>query len=677
MGKIQVLDKHTAELIAAGEVVERPASVVKELFENAVDAGATAVTVEIENGGVTLLRITDNGCGIAREDVPTAFLRHATSKVRTADDLEAIGTLGFRGEALASVAAVARVELITRTAEETAGTRYVIEGGEERLCEDAGCPVGTTFTVADLFYNVPARMKFLKKDVGEANAVAGVMDRLALSHPEVAVRFVRDGREALLTPGDGDIRSCIYAVFGREFTAGLIPLDYTEGGVHVSGFINRLEYSRPNRTMQHFFVNGRYVRTRTAMAALEQAYKGSIMVGRFPTCVMYITLPPQTVDVNVHPAKIEVRFVNEKPLFDAVYHGVKSALEACTARKAGTLPAPAREPESPPAAQLRFAESACRAPETSAPSASPAAAASLASSASSAPAASASPATPPAPAAPAAPGAGITAENVPISVMARFREDPPSDLLHDGGAKEWGAYRMRPDIECSEPIVPDTRPRTAPAPSAPPAASPVPQPEPPAAVSEPEAPPPAIRIVGEAFETYIFAEMNGELYVIDKHAAHERLLYNALRQTPHTEAQQLLSPVSVRLSAEEYTALLDASEELRQAGFDVEDFGGSEVLVRGIPMLLCTEDPAAVICEVAGGLAAGRREITTDRLDWLYHNTACRAAVKAGNRGTPAERQRLAEEVLWDDSVRTCPHGRPVCFVLTRREIEKQFGRVK
>lgn len=627
MGKIRVLDKRTAELIAAGEVVERPSSVIKELFENAIDAGATAVTVEIENGGITRMRITDNGSGMAREDVPVAFLRHATSKVRTERDLENIGTLGFRGEALASIAAVARVELTTRTEEDVAGTRYVIEGGEEVVCEDVGCAKGTTITVTDLFYNVPARMKFLKKDVGEGNAVAGVLDRLALSHPEVSVRFIRDGKETLFTAGNGDIHACIHAVFGREFASGLLPLRYESGGITVYGFINKPEYSRPNRTMQHFFVNGRYVKTRTGMAALEQAYKGSLMVGRFPTCVLYVELPLQTVDVNVHPAKIEVRFINEKPLFDAIYYGVKTALSNNTERKAGTLPTPPAEKDRPTVDQLHFARAAY---ET-------------------------------------APLPKRREAAVPSVPAKPSWENATGTVLRDGG-RGIRIPRFQPDIVCTNPIdvTPPAEEKQAEVPSP---ATPI--------TAEEDFSKPSIAVVGEAFDTYIFAEMNGDLYVIDKHAAHERLLYNRLRAEEHVEAQQLLAPVSVRLSAEEYDALLTAGDSLAAAGFEVEDFGGSEVLVRGLPMMLASEDPSAVIREIAGGLASGRQELTTDRLDWLYHTTACRAAVKAGNRGTPAERQWLAEQVLWNEDIRTCPHGRPVCFVLTRREIEKQFGRVK
>ena len=326
MGKINVLDKHISELIAAGEVVERPCSVIKELVENCIDAGASAITVEIKNGGITYMRVTDNGCGISREDVSTAFVRHATSKVHSQDDLESISTLGFRGEALASIAAVSHVELITITEGEIVGTRYVIDGGEEQTCEDAGCAQGTTFVVRDLFYNTPARMKFLKKDITEANAIAAVMDRIALSHPEISIRFIRDSREALHTPGDGNLKSSIYEVYGKDFTLGLLSVSYELNGVNVNGFISKPTAARPNRSMQHFFINGRYVKSRTAMVALEQAFKGSVMVGKFPSCVLNIEISYRNVDVNVHPSKIEVRFVKEKPVFDAVYHGIKTAL---------------------------------------------------------------------------------------------------------------------------------------------------------------------------------------------------------------------------------------------------------------------------------------------------------------------------------------------------------------
>ena len=635
MPHIQVLDKHTAELIAAGEVVERPSSVVKELLENSIDAGATMVAVEIQNGGVTYIRITDNGVGIAREDVPTAFLRHATSKVRREEDLEAIGTLGFRGEALASIAAVSRVELLTCAAGETAGTRYTLEGGEDGHLEDAGCPQGTTIVVRDLFYNVPARMKFLKKDVSEANAVASVVDRIALSHPEVSFRFIRDGREELLTPGDSQLRSCIYAVLGKEFSDSLLPVDYTLGGVHVHGFASKPAASRANRTMQHFFINGRYVKTRTAMAALEQAYKGAIMVGKFPACVLHLDMPPETVDANVHPAKIEVRFINEKPVFDAVYHGLKSALAAGDVPKQAVLPVRPTIGQ-PQAEQLHMEPPAApRSPAShidailDKPPAQPAA---------------------PAPAVPSAPPA------------AR-----PRPVLRDGTDAPYYAAPSYLNIE-----------RT----SAQPAAAPEPPPAPPPVREEPAAPPPAekasepVVYVGEVFHTYVIAQMGESLYVIDKHAAHERLLYNQLKATPHNDAQMLLEPVSVPLGREEYAAVTAELETLGAAGFEVEDFGGSTVLVRAVPLILSGCDAAAAIQEIAGGFVSGKRELTMDKLDWIYHSSACRAAVKAGDSSRPEELRQLAERVLQNDDIRYCPHGRPVCFELTRRELEKQFGRV-
>ena len=635
MPHIQVLDKHTAELIAAGEVVERPSSVVKELLENTIDAGATMVAVEIQNGGVTYIRITDNGAGIAREDVPTAFLRHATSKVRREEDLEAIGTLGFRGEALASIAAVSRVELLTCAAGETAGTRYTLEGGEDGRLEDTGCPQGTTIVVRDLFYNVPARMKFLKKDVSEANAVAGVVDRIALSHPEVSFRFIRDGREELLTPGDSQLRSCIYAVLGKEFSDSLLPVDYTLGGVHVHGFASKPAASRANRTMQHFFINGRYVKTRTAMAALEQAYKGAIMVGKFPACVLHLDMPPETVDANVHPAKIEVRFINEKPVFDAVYHGLKSALAAGDVPKQAVLPVRPTIGQ-PQAEQLHMEPPAApRSPAShidailDKPPAQP---------------------TAPAPAVPSAPPA------------AR-----PRPVLRDGTDAPYYAAPSYLNIE-----------RT----SAQPAAAPEPPPAPPPVREEPAAPPPAekasepVVYVGEVFHTYVIAQMGESLYVIDKHAAHERLLYNQLKATPHNDAQMLLEPVSVPLGREEYAAVTAELETLGAAGFEVEDFGGSTVLVRAVPLILSGCDAAAAIQEIAGGFVSGKRELTMDKLDWIYHSSACRAAVKAGDSSRPEELRQLAERVLQNDDIRYCPHGRPVCFELTRRELEKQFGRV-
>lgn len=647
MPKIQVLDKHTAELIAAGEVVERPASVVKELMENAIDAGAGTIQVEIRGGGAAYIGITDNGCGIARDDVPTAFLRHATSKIRREEDLEAIGTLGFRGEALASIAAVARVELVTRTADELAGTRYVIEGGVETAVEDAGCPQGSTICVRDLFYNVPARLKFLKKDVSEANAVAGVVERVALSHPEVSVRFVREGREELLTPGDGDPRSCVYAVFGKEFAGGLIDVRYQLGGVGVTGFVCRPSASRSNRTMQHFFLNGRYVKTRTAMAALEQAYKGSLMVGKFPSCVLYLTMPAETVDVNVHPAKIEIRFINERPVFDAVYHAVKSALEAGDAPKQAVLPAkvpvaPPKPDEARPSRPLTakgLAGQIASKVEEPVPSGDK----------------------PPEPAGKPLPAPLFPARRSPILGGG------PAVLRDPGTAAYSPRSRVDMDVLFEENAGPP------PAGGEADALAPSAEPDKPDALLPEKEP---VIYLGEAFRTYILVQWKGSLYFVDKHAAHERLLYEELKGADHSEPQQLLAPVSVTLSREEYAALSEQRDLLEKAGFETEEFGGNTLLIRSVPMMLTGCDIPAAIQEIAAGFLAGGREVAVEKLDWIYHSTACRAAVKAGNVSHPAELLRLAERVLQNDDIRYCPHGRPVCFELTRQELEKQFGRI-
>ncbi len=629
MAKIQVLDRHTAELIAAGEVVERPSSVVKELMENAIDAGATSLTVEIENGGVRTIRVSDNGCGIVRDEVTTAFLRHATSKVRTEEDLERIGTLGFRGEALASISAVARVELITRTSEELAGTRCVIEGGGEPDVSEIGCPVGTTIFVRDLFYNVPARMKFLKKDVSEANAVAAVVDCLALSHPEISVRFVRDGKEALLTPGDGNAHSCIYAVFGREFANGLIPVEYTLGGVHVYGYISKPVNARSNRTMQHFFVNGRYVKTRTAAAALERAFQGNIMIGKFPSCVLHVDMAAELVDANVHPAKIEVRFVNERPVFDAVYHGVKSALTAGDTPKQATFSAVKPQEIAPQTEQVYFAVPAVDNPSTAMET-------------------------------PAVPN-GF--KKRPLNSDAQ----PRQVSLRDRTAILYG----KPDITVDSPSFSVRTPVVQ--------ESPVPITSPvsgegvkvTSAVVDTE----PITYLGEVYRTYLLVQKGESIFFIDKHAAHERILYNKLQKTTQKDAQLLLTPVSVPLSHKEYEAILPHLSLLNDAGFDVEEFDGT-ILVRSVPMMLTGEDVPALLEEVADGFLSGKQEIELDKLSWIYHSVACRAAVKAGDRQSPIELEALAQRVLNDDEVRYCPHGRPVCFELTRKELEKQFGRI-
>ncbi len=627
MAVIQVLDKHVAELIAAGEVVERPSSVIKELLENSIDAGASRITVEIRDGGITYMRVTDDGCGIPRDQVATAFLRHATSKIRTEDDLAGIGTLGFRGEALASIAAVSRVCLTTCADREIVGTRYEIHGGEEVSLSDEGCPRGCSFEISDLFYNIPARMKFLKKDVSEGNAVAGIVERLALSHPEIAFRFIRNGKNELQTAGDGNLLNCIHAVFGKAFVAGLMPIEYTMGGIRVSGYVCRPDAGRQNRTMQHFFINGRYVKSQTAMVALERAYKGVMMVGKFPTCVMSLEMPAETVDSNVHPAKIEVRFINEKPVFDAVYYGVKSAIECgdeirqvsfTAERQISQTTAPKKEQSSPP--------------PTIVPS----------------------PATvPPAPRRPITPPARLSEKPSADKISAALRflnvsvDDSPSELFVADDSGPFISKKPPVPVKQIEPAVEQTA---------------IPR-------------PPAIRVIGEWIRTYILVETDGSLYIIDKHAAHERILYNSLKENERVDEQLLLTPVSVTVSREEHSALMENIESLAQAGITIEDFGDCTVIVRTFPMILSGEDVEGTIREIAAGFVSGAYTVQSSKLDWIYHSSACRAATKAGDKSSLPELQALAERVLIDASIRYCPHGRPVCIEMTRQEIEKQFGR--
>ncbi len=653
MPKIQVLDKQVAELIAAGEVVDRPSSVIKELAENAVDAGATVITVEIRRGGVTFMRVTDNGCGIAPEDVPTAFLRHATSKVLLEDDLNSIATLGFRGEALASISAVAHVEMLTRAAGAETGVRYLCGGGEEGRLEEAGCPQGTTILVRDLFYNTPARMKFLKKDATEGNAVAGILDKLALSHPEISFRFIRDGKEQLHTPGDGKLSSTIYAVYGREFSSALIPVDYTLDHVKVWGCVSAPTSSRPNRSMQNFFINGRFVRSRTAMAALEEAYKDSIMVGKFPACVLHLQLAFSAVDVNVHPAKMEVRFVNERPIFDAVYHGVKSALQAGDRPKVMEWKKPPVSPYAPVPErqeQLRLQPvppTPQPKPVVSVPAARPA----------------------PAPR--------------PVSLLQDSEKRPEKEPSFSRFVDRMLDQEVRPEPATAEPIpkTSKTEPISPPlAPSLP--KRPLEAPAAPEREPAPTNPQSSLgefhsRIIGEAFGTYLIVQYSGEeLMFIDKHAAHERLLYERLkRENAGGEAQTLLQPVTVTLDKEEYSAVLGHLEELSQVGFEVEDFGSGTVLVRTAPLLLDGGDAAGAVMEIAGYLASLKHRMTTEHMDWVYHNVACRAAMKAGDSISKEEMISLAEELERNPEVRYCPHGRPVYILLRRRDLERQFGR--
>ena len=619
MPEIKVLPKEISELIAAGEVVERPASVIKELVENSIDAGADNITVEIQHGGITYMRITDNGCGIARNDVPTAFLRHATSKIKSSGDLNAIGTLGFRGEALAAVSSVARVEMFTKPRENDLGTHYEIDGGQEKLCEEAGCPDGTTIVIRDIFYNTPARMKFLKKDVSEANAAAAVVERIALSHPEIAFKLIRDGKQSLMTPGDGKINTTVYSVLGREFAGTLMEVDGGLDGIGVKGLTCKPVSCRPTRNYQFVFLNGRLVRSGTVTAAVEQAYKNSAMIGKFPGFVLYLTVPLDTVDVNVHPAKTEVRFSDERRIFDAVYSSVRSALSKGDTRPEVKLKEPVFNPfERMSTAQYRQQ-----------PISKPTVAEEIYK---------------------VKPSLHNTTETV------TFRD---ANYNHDKTEKTVYVPEKvinPPAAEPEKPIIPER-----------------------VAVDitrEVEDEKPPVTLIGEAFLTYIIVQMGESVFMIDKHAAHERILFNKLKKEQKTEMQALLTAVTVSLTREEYNAVISNTEKLSKAGFEVEDFGNSSVRVSAVPAALTKEDIPSVISELAGDLLKGKAP-DAERLDDMYHTVACKAAIKAGSRTSPLEMQKLAERVLYSDDVMYCPHGRPVAFEIKRRELEKQFGRIQ
>lgn len=622
MPEIKVLPKEISELIAAGEVVERPASVIKELVENSIDAGADNITVEIQHGGITYMRITDNGCGIEKNDVPTAFLRHATSKIKSSGDLNAIGTLGFRGEALAAVSSVARVEMFTKPRDAAFGTHYEIEGGVEKLCEEAGCPDGTTIVIRDIFFNTPARMKFLKKDVSEANAAAAVVERIALSHPEIAFKLIRDGKQALMTPGDGKINTAVYSVLGREFAGTLMEVDGGLDGIGVKGLTCKPVSCRPTRNYQFVFLNGRLVRSGTVTAAVEQAYKNSAMVGKFPGFVLYLTVPLNTVDVNVHPAKTEVRFSDERRIFDAVYSSVKNALARGDTRPEVKL----HEPVFNPFERMTTAEYKQQ------PIMKP-----------------------------------TVAEEIYKNRPSLHNAYKPQEktVLRDAN---YNVSKTNNTVYIPERII-----------NPPSMAEEAPQPQRTVSVDimrdvEDERPP--ITLIGEAFLTYIIVQMGESVFMIDKHAAHERILFNRLKKEQKTETQTLLTAVIVALTGDEYNAAISNTEALEKAGFEVEDFGNSSVRVSAVPASLTREDIPSVISELAGKLSKGKAP-NSERLDDMYHTVACKAAIKAGSRTSPLEMQKLAERVLYSDDVMYCPHGRPVAFEIKRRELEKQFGRIQ
>lgn len=664
MGRINVLDKRLAELIAAGEVVERPASAIKEMVENSIDAGASAIVVEIKNGGNTFMRVTDNGCGIEQDDIKKAFLRHATSKIKTEDDLNAIGTLGFRGEALASISAVSKLEMITRTSDSDFGVKYVIHGGEELEFTECGAPVGTTIIARDLFYNTPARMKFLKKDTTESNVVTAMLERMAICHPEVSFRLIRDSKQVMNTPGDNDLYSAIFTVFGKDFAKSLLPVEYSLGGISVSGYTCTPTASRKNRAMQYFSLNGRYIRTKTGIAALEQAYKNSIAVGTFPTCVLNISLDPQLVDVNVHPAKIEVRFSDERAIFNAVYYAVKSALDADVTRVAfGQNDVTAKAADRGEQINIDFGDSTDKSRkqldklfsgEVGAPKYYD---------------------KPKADDSAVAKAAKPSDNSANVGYKYNFARDNDGTVKPDNSdtlplseptIKTVGGV---PTVEYYVPsvIITDDNANKA---------EPQNDDESVQSNATEEKPHMPFKYVGQAFDTYIIVESGGKLIIIDKHAAHERILFEKLKSEVSAEPQMLLSPIDVTLSSDEYDAIITNLDRINEQSFDIADFGMNTVRVRSVPVFLEGEDVKGLIEEIAGRLINKNTDFTPEFLDWLYHSVACRAAIKAGNRSTVEELESLADIVLNDDKIRYCPHGRPVAAELTENEIKRRFSRI-
>ena len=645
MKKINVLDKHFSQLIAAGEVVERPASVVKELVENSVDSGATRITVEISHGGVSLIRITDNGSGIYRDDVKNAFLRHATSKIKNEKDLQNIVSLGFRGEALASICAVSETEILTKTKDENFGTRFSVIGGEPGKVEDAGVSDGTMISVKNLFFNVPARMKFLKKDVAEANLCATVVDKLALSHPEIAFRFINGGKETMRTAGDGKISSAIYGVYGKIFFSGMMPCKYSYENVEISGYISKPAFSKSTRNSQNFFVNGRYVKSKLISAALEEAFKNSIMVGKFPYCVLYLKIPFSSVDVNVHPTKTEVKFANEKKVFDAVYYAVKTALMNDSGKMI-------LSPEPSDNVNSAAKDVSLAAYETKKPA------------------------------------EKIDKKEVPKSIFEEknsfknfifgrpkksddFKSeskdnkcksletieslfDESKEMIQNRTVKTDAETNPHSDFEKTQDILKSEVVQT----------NFLPKEE-------------NIKVIGEIFDCFIILQRNSEMILIDKHAAHERIIFEKMKNSEtHCDSQKLLSPVIVNAEKSEYSAVIENLDLFAKIGYIIEDFGAGSVIVREIPMYIDISEVGDSVTEIAEYLSAHKKSLDTKKLDWLYDNISCRAAVKAGQKSSEEEIVALVKKLSENPEIQHCPHGRPIFVSFDKKFIEKQFGRI-
>ena len=669
MPTINVLDKEVSELIAAGEVIERPSSVIKELVENSVDSGAKHITVEIKNGGTTYMRVTDDGCGISFDDVPKAFLRHATSKISDKADLDNILTLGFRGEALASVAAVSSVEVMTKPKDETYGTLYNIEGSVEVSHEKGGCPDGTTIIIRDLFYNVPARRKFMKKDVTEGNSVSQILQKITMSHPDIAFKFIRDNRVEFNSSGDGELYSAIYAIYGRDFTRSLVETDYEYNGVHVSGYVVKPLYSRTNRSFQNFFVNGRYVRSRICTSALENAYTNMIMVGKFPACVMMIDLSPSAMDVNIHPAKAEVRFTDEKNVSDAIYFAVKNALsEDGMVYEFQMKPRVdwTKKPEEPqeikqqefiftPVDKIAEAEKSIEQPQSAEISA-------------------------PEP---------ETADIKPFSAYNKPAESEKTENAENIEAQQHSVMEtgltvnVSADEENTEPEekeeeIPEIKPvegfsyinsasfKKAPEP---------------VIISDEKVPQwtekPKIRVIGEAFGVYIVAETDDKKFIlIDKHAAHERIIFEELKSRNCRQySQMLINGVKVLLAGDDFSALEENTEMLADMGFSFDFSQKPCAVATAVPTFIMELDMEEIIAEIAVNLRMNKHDPQSHSLDDLLHTVACKSAIRGNDKSSLAELQALADRVYNDDTIRHCPHGRPVMFTMTKSNIDHQFGR--
>ncbi len=653
MGQIKVLSKEISELIAAGEVIERPSSVIKELVENSIDADATAITVEIKNGGRTYMRISDNGKGMSTEDVSLAFVRHATSKISTQDDLNSIFTLGFRGEALASISAVSKTDVLTKRADDEYGTHYSIEGSVEKVCESAGCPDGTTIIIRDLFYNVPARLKFLKKDVTESNNISAIVSRLALSHPEISFKLIKDNKTELVTSGDGKLYSAIYSVFGREFANTLLPVSYKMNSLEVEGYISNPLNSRANRSMQNFFINNRYVKSITCMVALEEAYKNSIMTGKFPACVLNIKLSPSFVDVNVHPAKTEIRFSDEKLIYELMYFAVKNALLANDKPQQMTL-----ETKKPVISQSTLYQVPMDEvsknqtvmtfkPQQNQPSLST-----------------------------------VKSEDRYESVISA-PEKKESEVITKNNAAESPKAVYTPEVkkavmvtEAVKPKIEDTQLKEFKYINQQSFVKKEEADEPIGVIEEKIEPKPQLTVIGEVFSTYIVVECGEDMYLIDKHATHERILFEKLKKEESLTAQMLLVPETVLMSFEEYDVLINNAHKLNDFGFIIKPDVAPNVIVEALPGALVDVEISEMLAELAENLKDCKENPMVSHQDELFHSIACRAAVKAHDKSTSAELEELARTAIFDDTIRYCPHGRPVLIKLSKREIEKQFKRI-